>query len=381
MATDLYELLGVPRDADDDQIKRAYRKLAMEYHPDRNAAEDAADQFKEVTRAYEVLRDPQKRRTYDRYGESGLGGPSGGSPFEGFGGFGFADAFEVFMREFGAGGLGDLFGARAGAPQRQGSSIRLTLRISLEQAAGGLEKTIKVGVQVGCDRCSGLGAEPGSSSRRCATCNGVGEIRQVQRSVLGQFVSVRSCPECEGEGSVIANPCTECKGDGRVRRERMIQLEIPAGVSGDDVLKLRGRGNAGRRDGPPGDVIVQIQVDPHDRFERREDDLLFDLPVTFSQAALGVDLEVPTITGKASLTIPAGIQSGQVLRLRGVGMPHLRASGVGDQLVRVLVWTPGELNSEQRELLEQLAACEETPPEPSRDEPGFWERVKAAFTA
>jgi len=381
MAKDYYELLGVQRDAEVDQIKKAYRRLAMRYHPDRNGEPDAEERFKEVTEAYEVLRDPQKREMYDRYGEAGVRRGAGGQdPFRGFGSF--ADAFEVFMREFGGGGLGDLFGGgRNASGPRRGSSLKVSLTITLEEAARGVDRTIRVAAMDRCERCDGSGARPGSAPVVCETCAGAGEIRQVQRSMLGQFVSVRPCPDCGGQGRSV-DPCEACNGSGRVRGEREVDVEVPAGISGEDYLKLRGRGNAGLRGGPPGDLIVAVEVQPHERFERRGDDLLIDLPITFSQAALGVDLDVPTIDGTAPLSVPAGVQAGQVLRLRGEGMPRLRASGRGDELVRVHVWTPTELSREQRKALEELAEVEASPPEPRRgQDPSFWQRVKAAFTA
>ncbi len=381
MATDYYAMLGVSRDADAEQIKKAYRRLAMRYHPDRNSEPDAEERFKEVTEAYEVLRDPRKRELYDRHGEAGLRRGAGGEPFGGFGSF--ADAFEVFMREFGGGGLGDIFGGAAG-PQgpRRGSSLKVSLTITLEEAALGATRTLRVAAMDRCARCEGSGAEPGTSPTRCGTCGGAGEVRQVQRSMLGQFISVRPCPDCRGEGQRIDDPCRDCAGAGRIKTERTIEIEVPAGISSDDYLKLKGRGNAGVHGGPPGDLIVAIDIEPHPRFERRGDDLVIDVPVTFSQAALGAEIEVPTITGRARLSIPPGIQAGQVLRLRGKGMPRLRASGRGDELVRVHVWTPTELSREQRAALERLAEIEDAVPEPRRgDDPSFWDRVKAAFTA
>ena len=384
MAKDYYDLLGVPRDADPEQIKKAYRVVAMKYHPDRNDAPDAEDRFKEVTEAYEVLRDPQRREMYDRYGEAGVrrGAGGGDAPFGGFGSF--ADAVEVFMREFGGGGFGDLFGgAGRGRPgPRRGSTLKVSVSATLEEAATGVTRKLRVSVMDRCKRCTGSGSEPGTTVVSCPTCNGAGEVREVQRSMLGQFVSVRPCHECGGRGQRIEDPCRECDATGRVSAERTVDIEIPAGISSEDYLKLKGRGNVGPLGGPPGDLIVAVDIEPHERFERRGDDLILDQPVTFSQAAMGADIEVPTITGEARLSIPAGIQSGQVLRLRGQGMPRLRASGSGDQLVRVHVWTPTDLNREQREILEKLAEAEDAPPEPRRgDDPSFWERVKAAFTA
>jgi len=384
MAKDYYALLDVPRDADAEAIKKAYRTLAMRYHPDRNDASDAEERFKEVTQAYEILRDPKKRELYDRYGEAGVRRGAGGeAPFGG--GFGtFADAIEVFMREFGAGGFGDLFGggARARTGPRRGSSLKVAVSATLEEAAKGSTRKLRVTVMDRCKGCGGSGARPGTSAVRCDTCGGVGEVRQVQRSMLGQFVSVRPCPDCGGEGQRIESPCEECGGQGRIGVERTVEVEIPAGISSEDYLKLKGRGNVGPLGGPPGDLIVAVEIEPHDRFERRGDDLVLDLPITFSQAAMGADLSVPTITGEARLSVPAGIQAGQILRLRGQGMPRLRASGRGDQLVRVHVWTPTELSREQREALERLAGVEDAPPEPRRGkDPSFWDRVKAAFTA
>ncbi|WP_420634526.1 molecular chaperone DnaJ [Candidatus Palauibacter sp.] len=382
MSRDYYELLGVSRDAGADELKKAYRRLAMQYHPDRNSAPDAEQRFKEVTEAWEVLRDPGKRELYDRYGEAGVRRGGGGeAPFTGFGNF--SDAFDVFMREFGGGGFGDLFGGAGGANQpHRGSTLKVSVSITLEEAAEGAKRSLRVSVLEECGRCGATGAEPGTTTETCDTCRGAGEVRMVQRSMLGQFVSVRPCGACDGEGIRIAAACGDCGRTGRVRAVRSIDIEIPAGISSDDYLKLRGRGNAGPRGGPPGDLIVHVEVEPHERFERKGDDLLLDLPVTFAQAALGVEMEVPTILGQARLTVPPGIQAGQVLRLREQGMPRLRAAGRGDQLVRVHAWTPSRLSRRQREILESLREVEDAPPEPRRGEdPSFWERVKAAFTA
>ena len=380
MSRDYYELLGVSRHADGEAIKKAYRRLAMQVHPDRNSSPDAEERFKELTTAWEVLRDPGKREMYDRYGEAGLRRGGGGeAPFTGFGNF--SDAFDVFMREFG--GFGEAFGGgRSANARRRGSSLKVAVTISLEEAARGTTRSLRVSVLDRCGRCDATGAEPGSTAAPCSTCGGNGELRVVQRSMLGQFVSVRPCSDCGGEGTRIGAACTECRRSGQVAVERRVEIEIPAGISADDYLKLRGRGNAGVRGNPPGDLIVSVDVEPHERFERRGDDLVLDLPVTFSQAALGVELEVPTILGHALLSVPAGIQAGQVLRLRGQGMPRLRAEGRGDQLVRVHAWTPSRLSRQQRELMESLRDVEDPPPEPRRgEEPSFWERVKAAFTA
>jgi molecular chaperone DnaJ len=380
---DYYTRLGVEKDSDADTIKKAYRKLAMQFHPDRNDSPDAEENFKRVTEAYEVLRDPEQRQRYDRFGEAGVKRGAGAGPAGGFGGFDFADAFEVFMREFGGMGFGDIFGGRASGSRgpRRGSDLKLRLKVSLEEAARGVERNVDIKVLDSCSRCGGSGAEPGTAPERCSTCNGAGEVRQVQRSMLGQFVSVRPCPDCGGAGERILSPCGDCRSEGRVRVDRTVHLQVPAGVSTDDYLKLSGRGNAGPDGGPRGDVLVLVAVEEDKHFQRVGDDLVYNLAVTMSQAALGAEVEVPTIIdGNAMLKVPQGIQSGQALRLRGRGMPRLRDSGRGDQVVRVLVWTPTALTREERELLEQLREVESPPPEPDTEEPGFWERVKRAFT-
>lgn len=386
---DYYDILGVSRDASDDDIKKAYRQLAMKYHPDRSDEPDAEEKFKQVTRAYEVLRDPAKRKRYDRFGEAGVDrGAARGAGRGGFSGFDFSDAFEVFMREFGGrgagagGGLGDIFGAgRSGRRRRQrGEDIEVELSVTLEEAARGVEKSLELQVLEDCDACGGSGAAPGTSPERCSTCEGAGEVRRVQRSMLGQMVSVRPCPDCGGRGERIRERCDECRGEGRTRKRKRLQVEVPAGVSSEDYLKLSHRGHASAEGGSRGHVLVSVRVEPDPRFERRGDDLLCDLPVTFSQAALGDAIEVPTISGSSTVELPAGIQSGQAVRMRGEGMPRLRADGRGDLLVRVRVWTPTDLTREQRDALEELAGVEAEPPDPGDEEPGFWERVRQAFS-
>lgn len=379
---DYYRLLGVSRDADTEEIKKAYRKLALEYHPDRNqGSKEAEERFKEVTEAYEVLRDSEKRAVYDRYGEQGLKGRGGPA------GFDFGDAIEVFMRDFGGfQGLEDLFGMRDARTRRtagrKGRTVRLRLTLTLGEVATGVTKKVRVALLDNCSQCDGSGAEAGTSPTTCANCGGTGEERHVQRSVFGQFVSVQPCSRCGGEGRVIDTPCETCSGDGRVRSEREIEVEVPAGVTSENFLTLRGQGSVGRRSGPRGDLIILLEVADDERFVRDGSNLLYELPVTFGQAALGDEVEVPTIEGTARVKVPAGVQGGEVLRLRGLGLPELNGTVRGDQLVRVLVWTPDELTAEQERLLKELKEVESPAPDKikRRAHKGFWSKVKEAFT-
>ncbi len=383
--SDFYERLGVSRQADAEEIKKAYRKLALKYHPDRNeGSKEAEERFKEVTEAYEILRDPDKRAVYDRYGEQGIRRGAGGAG--GFGGFDFSDAIEVFMRDFGGfGAFEEIFGqrrSRGGDRARKGQTLRVRLPITLPEVAEGVTKRIRVSVLDGCDRCSGSGAEPGTQPTTCPTCEGTGEQRQVQRSVFGQFVTVAPCRQCRGEGRVIDEPCKTCHGDGRVRAERDLEVEVPPGVTSENFITLRGQGSLGANGGPRGDVIVLLDVQPDERFLREGNNLIYELPVTFTQAALGDDVEVPTVGGKVRMNIPAGVQSGELLRLRGQGLPELGGGAVGDQLVRVVVWTPTRLSPEEEEVIRKLREVESPAPETveaSRSK-GFWTRVKEALT-
>jgi molecular chaperone DnaJ len=379
---DYYKLLGVSRGADTDEIKKAYRQLALQYHPDRNqGSKEAEERFKEVTQAYEILRDPDKRALYDRYGEQGVKGRAGATNFD------FGDAVEIFMRDFGGfSGLDDLFGMRGARTQRsssrRGQTVRIRLSLTLAEVAKGASKTVRVALLDQCARCAGNGAEPGTAPTACRACEGSGEERLVQRSVFGQFVSVQPCRACHGEGRVVEKPCTECSGEGRTRSEKEIDIEVPAGVTSENFLTLRGRGSAGPRGGARGDLVVLLEIQEDPRFVRDGSDLVHELPVTFGQAALGAEVEVPTIEGAARLAIPAGIQSGEVLRLKGLGLPELNGTVRGDQLVRVLVWTPDELTPEQEALIKRLREIETAAPAQVRlkTQKGFWSRVKEAFT-
>ncbi len=384
---DYYEILGVARDADGETIKKAYRKLALQYHPDRSGGDKAAeDKFREATEAYEVLRDEQKRAAYDRYGHAGVKGGAGAG-FGGRGaGFGFEEALNIFMRDFGGfGGFDDLFGGqgrRRGGAQQRGRDLRVKLDVSLAEVATGVHRKLKLKVLDPCSACTGTGSANGTPPEPCETCQGAGEVRRVQRSVFGQFVSASVCPTCQGEGRVIRNPCKVCQGDGRQRADRTIEVDIPAGVSSENYMTLRGQGNVGPRGGPRGDVVVVIEVEDDPRFTREGSDLVHDLAVTFSQAALGVELEVPTVTGSEKVKVPAGVQSGNVITLRGKGLPHLGGGGRGDQHVRVHVWTPTQLTAEQEELFRRLAELEgPVPGGEGKGRQGFWDKVKGAFAA
>jgi molecular chaperone DnaJ len=378
---DYYEILGVARNADADAIKRAYRKLALQYHPDRNqGSADAEDKFKELTEAYEVLRDPDKRAAYDRFGHAGVKGGAGA----GYGGFSFSDALEIFMRDFGGFGVEDLFGGgrqRRGPAVRKGPDMRINLPLTLDEVATGVKRKLRMDVMDACGQCSGSGAAPGTAPVTCTTCGGAGEVRRVQRSFLGQLVSVMPCPDCGGEGHRIEEACDACGGRGVEPASREIEINVPPGVSTGDYITLRGQGNAGMRAGPRGDVLVVLEVEDDARFIRDGADLIHELPITFSQAALGAELDVPTIGGSARVRIAPGTQSGRLLRMRGKGLPQLQSTNRGDLIIRVAVWTPTALSREQESLFRQLAKIE-SPAERVDDagDRGFWSRVKEALT-
>ena len=373
--SDFYALLGVPRECSEAEVKKAYRKLAMEFHPDRNPSAGAEAKFKEITEAYEVLRDPQKRAAYDRYGKAGVGGQ---------GGFGFhhvdlSEALNIFMRDFGGlGGFESIFGGGRRQDPRRGQDVRVTVKLSLTEVATGVKKTVRLKTLERCTTCAGSGARPGTQPSRCTTCGGSGEVRRAARSMFGQFVSVSACPTCAGEGQVVLQPCEVCRGEGRVKGERTTTVEIPAGVSANNYLTLRGQGAAGPRNGPLGDLLVMLDVKQDDRFERHGDDLVFDLPVSFSQAALGAQVTIPTVYGEEEIRVPPGTQPETVLRLKGRGLPVLGQSSKGDLLIRVRVWTPERLTDEQERVFRQLATLEGEPPKRS---PGFWSKLKEALGA
>jgi len=365
---DYYEVLGVDRDASDNEIKKAYRKLAVKYHPDRNKEDpDAAERFREATEAYEVLKDTQRRAQYDRFGHAPEGGGFAGAG--GFGAGGFAGGMEMdlnealrrFMQDF---GMGDIFGGGGGMDEagarRQGRSLQVKLKLTLAEAAAGVTKKIKVQKQVACPACTGTGAAPGSKPQTCGTCRGVGRVRQVRQSLLGQMVTETACPHCGGRGQQINDPCKECRGTGTVRGEETLEIKVPAGVTTGNYMELPGKGDVGEQGGPPGNLRVVMDVQEDGLFERHGDDVLLDVPVSPVDLMLGTKLTVPTLTGKVALKVPAGTQSHKIFRLRGKGIPHVNRGGAGDQLVRVIAWTPLDLSTEQirrlQELREDLAA-------------------------
>ena len=374
---EFYSVLGVERDASDDDIKQAYRRLAMQWHPDRNnGAKDAEEKFKTISEAYDVLRDPQKRAAYDRYGEAGLRG--GGQ--QQYHNVDLSEALNIFMRDFG--GFGDLFGGQGGRRQsgpRAGSDIKVELPMTLAEVATGVEKTIVMKVLEACDKCEGSGAEPGTKPQTCATCQGAGEVRRAQRSFFGQFVSVAPCPTCAGEGVVVSAPCKKCRGEGRARAERTLKITVPPGVATGQYMTLRGSGNVGARGGPKGDVLVVFQVEDDERFERDGEDLFCEALVTYPQLVFGADIRVPGVLGDLSLRVPPGTQSGQVFHLRGRGLPRVNATGVGDLHVRVQLWTPQSVEGQEEGLIKQLAALQGEAP--AQREKSIWSKMKEALGA
>jgi molecular chaperone DnaJ len=362
---DYYDVLGVPRGATPEEIKKAFRKLAMEYHPDRNKAKGAEERFKAVNEAYEVLSDPERREMYDRFGHAGAQAGAGRG-FEGFGFGGFGDIFDAFF-----GGTQ----SRRRGPQR-GADLRQQITLTFEEAAFGTEKEIEVTSMEVCATCKGSRAEPGTEPERCSNCNGTGEIRRVQQSVFGQFVNVATCGRCRGEGHVVSSPCKKCRGAGREKKSRRLQVKFPAGIDHGSQMRLSGEGEMGDQGGGRGNLYVVVAVQEHELFQRDGDDLHYELELNFAQAALGDDIEIPTLEETKTLHIPAGTQSGEAFILRGQGVPHLRSSGRGDLLVHAQVVTPKRLSQRQKELLEELAQSMGVPAD---DEKGILGKIKDAL--
>src|SRR4030081_3607844 len=375
---DFYQTLGVRRGAGDEEVKKAYRKLAMECHPDRNnGSKESEEKFKAIPGGDQRPRDPNKRAVYDRYGEAGLRGGAGG-----FHHVDLSEALSIFMRDLGGlGGFGDLFGgagARGGGP-RTGSDIKLPMPLTLGEVATGVEKTVTVKLLEPCDRCDGRGAEPGTSPLTCSTCSGTGEVRRAQRSFFGQVISVAPCSACAGEGTIIASPCKKCRGEGRVRTEKQISVRIPAGVATGQYMTMRGVGNVGPRGGPAGDILVVFEVEEDPRFERDGEDLYTEVLVTYPQLVVGATVEVPTVTATVALSIPAATQSGQVFHLRGRGLARVNSNGTGDLHVRVQLWTPDALSDEEQQLITQLGQVQRSVP--ADHGKGFWAKMKEALGA
>ena len=378
---DFYDVLGVARTATPDEIKKAYRKKALQFHPDRNPGDAEAEAaFKEAAEAYEVLSDGGKRARYDRFGRAGVNGPQGAP-----GGFtDISDIFSAFSDIFGSGAspFEEAFGRQRRRGQgRPGTDLRVRLALTLEEVSEGVERQLKLRKFVACDACEGTGAEDKEAGfQTCPTCDGVGEVRQVSNSFFGQFVNVQPCPTCQGEGRVIEDRCRVCEGEGRVKGEETVDVEVPAGVAGGHYLQIRGAGNAGVRGGAAGALRVEIDERPHEHFSRDGLDVRYDLHLSFPDAALGTEATVPTLKGRAKLQIDPGVQSGRVLRMRGRGLPEVGGGRRGDQMVRVLVWTPQEVSGPLRETLEQLRLEPDLKPKPEASgRRGFFGRVKDAF--
>jgi len=386
---DFYEVLGVGRKASQDEIKKAYRKLALQYHPDRNPGnKEAEEKFKEAAEAYEALGDADKRHRYDQFGHEGMRGTDF-RPFTNVN-----DIFSAFGDIFGGGFGGSIFDDMFGAGQTRGrprsggmsagSDLKVRLKLTLEEIATGVEKRLKIKKWTKCTSCHGNGTTSSRGASTCPVCNGTGEIRQVSRSVFGQFVNITTCSNCDGEGKVVKEPCPTCQGEGRVHGEATIKVNIPAGVGEGNYIPLRGEGNVGRRGGPAGDIIVVIEEEPHPVFTRNGDDVVLDLLISFPEAALGSEIEVPTLTGRAKLKVEAGTQSGRILRMRDKGIPRLNSFGHGDQLVRVNVWVPNTLSSQDRQLLKQLGQSENFNPKEgdtsAHSEKSFFGRVRKVFS-
>src|SRR5581483_7516940 len=367
MPTDFYDLLGVSREATDDEIKKAYRRLARQYHPDANDGDPAAEaRFKEISVAYETLRDPEKRRRYDLYGAEATGA---GAKMGGFD-LGVSDLFAAF---FGAG----FGGGRGPAGPARGPDAEVHLILDLEEAAFGATKPVELRMPVECERCTGSGCEPGTHPSTCRTCGGAGEVRTVRRTILGQMMTATPCAACRGTGREILSPCRDCRGDGRVTLPATIEVQVPAGIDDGQRLRLAGRGPAAPRGGEPGDLYVSIAVRPHPRFERDGDDLLHVLRLPMTQAALGAHLKIETLDGEEDLVIPTGTQTGKTFRLRGRGVPALRGRGRGDLIVTVEIVVPEKLSAEEAQLIRQLAELRGEAVAPREE--GFFSRIKSAF--
>ena len=379
---DYYEVLGVSKSATAEELKKAYRKKAIQYHPDKNPGDkESEEKFKEAAEAYEVLSDPNKKARYDQYGHAGMSGAAGGG---GFGG-GFSDIEDIFSS------FGDIFGGhfsgfggfggsrRGGRRVSRGSDLRVKVKLTLNEIAHGVEKKLKVKKYVKCSHCHGTGAENGSSYTTCHTCGGNGQVTRIANTILGQMQTSSTCPSCQGEGRTITNKCTHCAGEGVVRDDEVISIKIPAGVGEGMQLNVSGKGNAGRRDGVNGDLLVIITEEKHPELIRDDTNLIFNLYLSFPEIALGANVEVPTIEGKVKVKIDAGTQPEKVLRLRGKGIPDVNGYGKGDLLIRVHVWIPKKLSSEEKKVLEKLKSSPGFLEGPSDSDKSIFEKMKDMF--
>ncbi|MBI3717076.1 MAG: molecular chaperone DnaJ [Sphingobacteriales bacterium] len=388
MKRDYYEVLGVSKTATADEIKKAYRKVAMQYHPDRNPGnKEAEEKFKEAAEAYEVLSDADKKAQYDRFGHAGMSG-NGRGGFSGGGGMNMDDIFSQFGDIFGDDVFGSFFGgggqrSRGGGGRTRGirgSNLRIKLKMTYEEIAKGASKTVKVKKHVPCTTCGGSGAKDKNSIQTCTTCGGQGQVRRVSNTFLGQMQTVTTCPTCNGEGTTIANKCTHCKGEGRIYGEETVTIDIPAGVQEGMQLSVSGRGNAGERGGPAGDLIVLIEEEPHPQLQRDGLNVVFDLHISIPQAVFGAEIQVPTIDGKAKIKIPAGTQSGKIFRLKGKGFPSVNSYEKGDELIHVNVWTPQHLTAEEKQMMEKLSHAPNFQPNPGKGDKSFFEKMKEMFS-
>ena len=379
---DYYEVLGLSKGASAEEIKKSYRKVAMQFHPDRNPGDKAAEEkFKEAAEAYEVLSDTDKRAQYDRYGHAGMSnngrGPGGGMNMD--------DIFSQFGDIFGDDLFGSFFGGRrsGGGPRSRGvrgSNLRVKIKLNYEEIAKGVTKNIKVKKYVSCNTCTGTGAKDRSSIQTCSTCGGSGQVRRVSNTFLGQMQTVTTCPTCNGEGSLVTAKCTVCKGEGRVYGEETVTLDIPAGVQEGMQLSVGGRGNAGERGGSSGDLIILIEEEQHPELHRDGLNVAYELHISFMDAVFGLQAEVPTIDGKAKIKIPAGTQSGKIFRLKGKGFPGVNSYEKGDQLIHVNVWTPQHVTAEEKDLLDKLTDSPNFQPKPDKNERSFFDKVREMFT-
>ncbi|MEI2750701.1 MAG: molecular chaperone DnaJ [Ferruginibacter sp.] len=382
---DYYEVLGVSKTASQEEIKKAYRKVAMQFHPDRNPGDKAAEEkFKEAAEAYEVLNDADKKAQYDRFGHNAFGPGRSGGGYNG-GGMNMDDIFSQFGDIFGDDAFGSFFGGggrRAGSHARgaRGSNLRVKLKLNFEEIAKGANKTIKIKKYIKCSTCQGSGAKDKNSVQTCGTCSGSGQVKRVQNTFLGQMQTVTTCPTCNGEGTTVTSKCTSCRGEGRVYGEETVSIDIPAGVQEGMQLSIAGKGNAGERGGSNGDLIVLIEEEAHPQLHRDGLNVAFDLHISFPDAVFGTQVEVPTIDGRAKIKIPAGTQSGKIFRLKGKGFPHVNSYEKGDQLIHVNIWTPQHVSAEEKTMLEKMNRSNNFEPKPEKNDKSFFDKVREMFS-